>query len=160
ARAEAWFGPISLELITGLARDKDPRERLVALALMQRQIYQAGVEPIVFFPLARELVADPDNTCRWQALIVVSESIETHPGEVWRVVVEHAHSPDEDMRAGVACVVLEHLIDLQFDVMLPWLRAELLKGSETFAQTVDMCWFDHNEGLRYRTVQKLLRNSA
>ena len=92
--------------------------RLRALWLMRRQIEERGLRA-AYLKLARPLIADEDNDCRWQALIVVGEFIETQPEEVWRVVRKYGASPDEDMREAVACVLLEHLLEYHFKAYFP-----------------------------------------
>lgn len=161
ARAAACPGPISLESLTELAASADPRERRLALALMQREIYERDVPAIRFFPLARRLVGDPDNICRWQALFVVSECIESHPEDVWSVVLEYGDSPDEDMRDGLACVVFEHLLDEQFELVLPKVRAALPERSPEFCELVRWAsgWIE-KDAPRFRQVQQVLRTAA
>lgn len=157
-RAADWRGPVDIESLTALASHRDSRERLLALSLMASQIYDAGVPPAQFLPLARKLVADPDNDCRWQALFVVAESLGDHVDEVWDVVLEHGDTADKDMQAGVACVVLEHLLDEHFDELLPKLRVALREKSENFARTVEFASHWLGEGSpRHRRVQQAIR---
>ena len=160
-RAEAWPGPITFESVTELATHTDPRERRLALALMQREIYERDVPAFRFFPLARRLVGDPDNICRWQGLFVISECIESHPEDVWSAVLEYGDSPDEDMRSGVACVVFEHLLEQQFELVLPKLRAALPERSPDFCDTIRMAagWIE-KDAPRFRRVQQVLRTAA
>lgn len=158
-QAKAILGPVTLDQLTSMARDRDARQRLLALAIMRCKI-EKGASPNDYLSLARELVGDPDNSCRWQALIVVGEALETSPVEVWEVIREHGSSADPDMRMGVAKVLLEHLLEEHFEDYFPKVRDEALQGSAHFADTLRSCWFDDNEGPRYRRVQKLLRNAA
>ena len=159
-RAKAWPGPISLEGLTELAASADTRERRLALALMQREIYERDVPAFHFFPLARRLVGDPDNICRWQALFVVSECDDTHLAAVLEVCAEHADSADADMRAGIACVVLEHVLDRHFDEALPWLREQARGASANFEETIRLCSYAGHDGERGRRVEQVLRNAA
>jgi hypothetical protein len=158
-QAESAFGRVTLERIAALVSHADARQRLFGLALMRREIAR-GAPATDFLPLARDLVEDPDSDCRWQALIVIGESLAIQPEEVWRVVLTYGDSEDSDLRAGVATVLLEHLLEDWFDDYFPKLRGELLRGSARFAETVATCWFDGCDGPRYRRVQKLLRNAA
>jgi hypothetical protein len=158
-RAEAVFGPISIEQIERTANDADPRQRLLALALMRRQI-ERGDDPQFFLSTATKLVSDADNDCRWQALIVVGESIAANPHAVWEVIRQHAYSDDEDMRTGVATVLLEHLLEEHFDDYFPNVREEALRRSANFLETLEMCWFDGRGGPRYNRVKNLLRTAA
>jgi hypothetical protein len=147
-RAEAVFGPVTLEQIERSAEDADPRQRLLALALMRRQI-ERGDDPQIYLSTATRLVSDIDNDCRWQALIVVGELIAANPCAVWEVIRQHAYSDDEDMRTGVATVLLEHLLEEHFDDFFPRIREEALRRSANFLETLGMCWFDGRGGPRY-----------
>lgn len=76
---------------------------------MQWQIAVRGLRR-TYFDLARSLIDDCHNTCRWQAMIVIGEYIETDPARVWPIVEHYGQSDDEDMRAAVATVLLEHAL--------------------------------------------------
>src|SRR5688500_3812831 len=88
----------------------EAEERKAALWEMRRQI-EAGADAPSFFDLAYSLIEDVDNDCRWQAIIVVGECVEPHPEKVWPVIQEFGVSDDEDMRAAVATVLLEEMLD-------------------------------------------------
>lgn len=51
--------------------------RLTSLLTMRRQI-EHGRGTIGYMRLGRKMIDDKDNTCRWQALIVVGEFIGVH----------------------------------------------------------------------------------
>jgi hypothetical protein len=153
------FGPVDLDRIANLAGDGASRQRLLALALMRRQIMR-GIPPIDYLALARTLIEDPNNDCRWQALIVIGESVTDSPEKVWSIIRDYGASADQDLRSGVAVVLLEHLLQEHFEEYFPLVRAQVLRGSKRFAEMVGYCWFDGLQGSRYRRVQKLLRNTA
>ena len=92
-----------------------------------------------YLRLARRMIDDPNNNCRWQALIVVGEFIEDHPDETWRVVKRYAVHEDSDMRMGVACVLLEHLLELHRAGFYGKVRREAAAAA-LFAETLEMCW--------------------
>jgi hypothetical protein len=158
-RAEELVRSVGQDQLAALARQTEPLQRLLALALMRKQIAH-GAPASGYLLLAHPLVEDPDPDCRWQALIVIGESVTTHPEEVWRVVLAHGGSMDEDLRMGVATVLLEHLLEEHFEEYFPKVRAEVQRGSKLFAEMVRNCWFDGCSGVRYRQMQQLLRNAA
>jgi hypothetical protein len=121
-----------------MAAGRAPRDRLRALWLMRRQIEEGGLRA-AYLKLARPLIADEDNDCRWQALIVVGEFIETQPEKVWQVVRKYGASPDEDMRDAVACVLLEHLLEHHFKAYFPRVE-ELALANPLFGDTFERCW--------------------
>ena len=75
----------TVEKIATLARSRSAQRRLEALVRMRHQIRTGGPR-VGYLAVARRLVADPDNDCRWQALIVVGEFIDVKPSAVWQVV--------------------------------------------------------------------------
>ena len=88
---------------------------------------------------ARSLIGHPDNDVRWQALIAVGEWLRTSPDDVWAVALEHGQSDDEDMRAGVATVLLEHLLEYHFATYFPLVRERIEAGARRLADTLRMC---------------------
>lgn len=99
----------------------DPRSRLFGLALARKRI-EAGDDPSEYYEFARRLVADADNDCRWQAVIVVGELVDSDPEAVWDVVEQFGDSPDSDMRTAVATVLLEELLDRYVEEYFPCVR--------------------------------------
>ena len=92
------------------------------------------------FERARGLIGHPDNDVRWQALIAVGQWIWTEdPEGVWHVVLDHGESEDADMRAGVATVLLEHLLDHHFAAYFPRLQARIEAGAPRLKETLGMC---------------------
>ena len=158
-RAKEAFRPVTQSRLAALAADPDARQRLLALMLMRRRIDE-GAPAIDYLSLARPLVEDPDNDCRWQALIVVGENVDAHPEEVWRVVLAHGDSTDADMRMGVAVVLLDDLLARHFDEYLPKVRAELRRSSARFADMVKSCWVGSPDDPRTRRLRKHVRNAA
>jgi hypothetical protein len=140
--------------LANMATSSDPAQRLLALRRMREQIH-TGTSPTDFLSLARPLVADSDNDCRWQALIVVGESVEVAPEIVWDVICEFGGSADEDMRAGVATVLLEHLLEHHLDTYLPKLRQRIESGNALLADTLRQCSAFGQAVPRWKEVEEL-----
>jgi DNA-binding TFAR19-related protein (PDSD5 family) len=139
-----------------LAISKDALERLAAIRLMQTRAEQA--ESILpYLAAARRLIHDPDNTCRWQALILVSSGIEREPELVWEVIEAEGGVRDDDMRTGVATVLLEDLLEQHFEAYFPKVRARVLSGDELFTDTVSQCWL--SEPSHKKRIASLVRNA-
>jgi hypothetical protein len=130
----------TLEQLRQMASSPLPSERLQSLRLMRGQISK-GRPAADFLELAKPLIEDSDNDVRWQATIVVGESISSNPEAVWEIVLKYGASPDEDMRVAVACVLLEHLLDKDFTTYFSRLSERLKSGSDLFADTLAGCWF-------------------
>ena len=138
ARARSEGSSHSFQSIDRLSRSRKAVDRLFALSVIRDRIAQLGLQP-KYLRVARRMIADQDNDCRWQALIVVGEFIRSEPEAVWRVVRQYGSSMDQDMRTGVATVLLEHLFEVY-----PRYRAEaarvILKGNARLRDTFNMCW--------------------
>jgi len=140
--AMAWASkqdrPLAVEELQTALSSAEPDVRLRALAAMRRQI-ECGLGDSEFLRLASATIEDIDNACRWQAMIVVGEFIEDRPHDVWRIVEQYGCSPDQDMRAAVATVLLEHLIEHGGDEAHQKAQG-LAMRSELLANTLRMCW--------------------
>ncbi len=129
---------VPITQLRSMCASRSAQRRLMALLTMRRQVYRDR-GTIGYMHLARKMIDDSDNNCRWQALIVVGEFIETHPDDVWPLVEHYGQFGDEDMKAGVACVLLEHLLEHHRRRFRP--RAERLASkSPKFKRVLDMCW--------------------
>ncbi|MCK4293905.1 MAG: hypothetical protein KAY65_11960 [Planctomycetes bacterium] len=157
-RAERQRRCFSTDELSTLAASKESGDRLFALALMRKQIKQ-GDDPSDYFDLARSLVGDADNNCRWQALVLISELIDSTPENVWDVVAEHGDSQDADMRTAIACVLLEHLLDFDFETYFAKVRDEIHKGRYRLIDTLETCSFDRGDGLNYRKARSFVKNA-
>jgi hypothetical protein len=134
-------------------------ERLQALQIMREQI-EAGRQPGGYLEVARRLIGDADNTCRWQALIVVGEYVLANPEVVWQVICEHGVSEDEDMRNGVATVLLEHLLEYHFDLYFPRLKERIEAGALLLADTLARCWAFGQAVPRWVEVEALIEQAG
>jgi hypothetical protein len=142
-QAEALFDPVELGQLGALANHPDAQRRLLALALIRREIAR-GAPATDYLPLARTLVEDPDNGCRWQALIVIGEALRTSPEDVWSVIRAHGGSQDSDLRTGVATVLLKHLLKEHFkESSSATLRAEWMIRSSRDAVGSSMRFCRH-----------------
>ena len=140
-----------------LADSKRSADRLYGLCLARRRI-EEGESPDRYLEMASGLVEDPDNNCRWQAAIIVGESIESDPGAVWNVVERFGDSVDEDMRAAIATILLEHLLEHDFDTYLNKLKFEVDKGRHRFLDTLELCEYNLDDG-DARRVKNYLRRA-
>lgn len=119
-----------------MATSRNVNQRLLALMLMQQQAGQRKLQSYLDF--GRDMIDDLDNDCRWQALILVGKYIQTKPKVVWETVKKYGVSDDDDMRAGVASVLLEHLIEHHPSYRR--LSERIARKSKPFEDTLRMCW--------------------
>lgn len=125
--------------ISADARSSDPQQRLNALRQM-RSLIAEGKKPDWFFHIARELVGDSNNDCRWQACIVISEFLMEYPDELWAIALHYGTDDDEDMRDAIATVILEHLLEMHRSRYLP-LAHLAADANPLFADTLQRCWW-------------------
>jgi hypothetical protein len=156
--AERRAARSSPDEIFHLGKSKNTRDRLLALRLARRRM-ELGDPPRTYFQFARDLIRDPDKNCRWQAIIVIGESLETDPDAVWEVAREFGDDPDSDMRMAVATCLLEHLLDQNFDAYFPLVREEILNGRSRMIDTLSSCWFGERDGPNFKKMQAFVRNS-
>ncbi len=76
---------------------------------------------------------------RWQAIIEIGEFVETEPEVIWSFVLKWGKHSSQDLRAAIACCLLEHLLSYHFDLILPKAR-DAARSSARFADTLLMCW--------------------
>jgi streptomycin 6-kinase len=132
-----------------------PVDLLDELDAIQRAAGQ-GSRRTADFERARGLIAHESNDVRWQALIAIAEWIPTAPDAVWDVVAEFGESEDEDMRGGVATVLLEHLLEHHYDTILPRVRARLEQHAPQLADTLRVCFVFGLAKERRDEVERLL----
>jgi hypothetical protein len=89
--------------------------------------------------LPSEAAPDGEVDARWQAIIEVSEFIETEPDAVWTFVRKWGAHADEDLRTAIATCVLEHLLEQHFDSFIERVE-EAAREDSLFAHTVTGCW--------------------
>jgi hypothetical protein len=147
----------SMSVLSAQCRSRNAAVRLRALLKMRQQVVE-GL-PKGYFGLAKGLVADLDNDCRWQAIIVVGEYIRTDPASVWKVIERFGSSDDEDMRSAIGTVLLEHLLEMRFNSFFPKVKRKALQ-SRAFADTLSRCFPLGQANSRWKEVQRLFKQSS
>lgn len=154
-QALAWPRREPLAGIKAMLAGRSHPRHLLAFRLMLRQLRRG--QPAAYFDLARPFVDDGQRDCRWQALVVCGEFIATRPEDVWALAAEHGDAPDEDLRTGVATVLLEHLLELDFERYFPRVASAVRGGATGLAHTLRLCWGLATE--QHRHVALLLREA-
>ena len=83
---------------------------------------------------------DGERDDRWQALLRIEEFIPEHPEPIWEFTRKWGKHPQEDLRAAIAVLLLEHLLEHHFKLIYPRVCAEV-KASKRFADTLRCCWW-------------------
>ena len=132
-------------------------EKLAALKQMRSRVCDG--EPRRFFDLARREVVSSNNDIRWQSLIVIGEYIVSGKlnEEIWSVIVEHCGA-DDDMRAALATILLEHLLEHDFGHTVERIRDAMTEGSPQLLDTVRRCWRFGQPPGKWRDFQEMIRH--
>lgn len=110
--------------------------------------------------LPGEPVEDGEDP-RWQAIIKVGEHIESEPEAVWAFILRWGVFPQSDLRAAIACCLLEHLLEHHFSTYFSRVELHAL-ADPFFGDTFMRCSrFGHsdeadNADLFERLQQRLL----
>jgi hypothetical protein len=76
---------------------------------------------------------------RWQAIIEISQFVDTDPEPVWLFIARWGNHNQEDLRTAVATVLLEHLLEYHFDAYFPRVE-QLVLADKLFANMFCSCW--------------------
>lgn len=76
---------------------------------------------------------------RWQALIALAGHIEDSPIAVWEFARQWGKSEDEDLRAAIATLLLEHLLEYHFEALFAAVEVEVAT-SIPFADCFSRTW--------------------
>lgn len=131
------------------------RSKVISRSRVQRAIDKAeSLLPGVSVPVGE----DP----RWQAMLEISYFIESDPAAVWQFIRRWGTHPQADLRMGIACVLLEHLLEHHFDSYFPEVERAAMK-SKRFADIFTTCWKfgqseDPRNARRFDALVKRLRN--
>ena len=83
--------------------------------------------------------SDGQKDDRWQAIVDVANFIDTNPEEVWQFVRRWGNYPQEDLQDAIACCLLEHLLEVHFQLVFPRVEQAVRKDA-AFADTWCRCW--------------------
>lgn len=152
--AEALAGKLSIDALLEMGDSARPDDQAVAL-LAAQDLDAADPDRRRLLAMARSILRRGDPFPRWQALILAGNDVSEHPDDVWPFVEEFGDSDDDDLLAGVACVLLEHLLEEHFESTRRRLEMLARSGRRRFGKTIDMCWsFD---GDKEAGIRELLR---
>ncbi|NLY00166.1 MAG: hypothetical protein GXY83_29050 [Rhodopirellula sp.] len=130
-------------------------EKIAALKSMQGQI--ADGEPVDFFDLARRQVADKNTDVRWQALIVIGSYIPfgRRNEEIWNLIVEFC-GIDDDMQDALATVLLEHLLEHDFDRTVERIKTAIPVRSVPLLGLLERCWQFGQPEAKWRQLRQII----
>ena len=93
------------------------------------------------------MIPDRSAYVRWQALLMLGQHAERHPGAIWPSVLKWGTVRNRDIRRGVACCILEHVLEHHFDPYFDLALSHIACGHRRFAYTLANCWRFGEAGL-------------
>lgn len=131
------------------------KDRLVALHAMRRQIV-AG-RPRTYIDLAKALLLDRSENCRWQAAIVVGTFIEHHSERVWAVTEAYVRQGRPMAQDPVATVLVEHLLETDFPKYFTRLRRLASQNPAIVKDLLARCWAFGDAEKHWKEVESFLK---
>jgi hypothetical protein len=97
---------------------------------------------------------------RWQAIIAIGGHVEAEPEAVWSFIERWGGHPQQDLRAAVACCLLEHLLEYHFAAYLPRVERRALADPRFGAMFLICSRFGQTEepahSRRFESLQRRL----
>ena len=97
--------------------------------------------------MSDRMIPDRSTYVRWQALLMLGQHAERHPDKIWPSVLKWGTVQNRDIRRGVACCVLEHVLQHHFDPYFDLALSHIARGHRRFAYTLAYCWRFGQAGL-------------
>jgi len=131
------FNTAEKEALRALGGSDDPADQRRALAYLRTA---PDYNRAFIMETADVLIPRRSQHVRWGTLLLVGDFCEAHPDEVWPLVVRWGSVESKDIRIGIACCVLEHLLEHHFQAYFPKAQQILASGNRRFRLTLQTCW--------------------
>lgn len=130
-------------------------EKIAALKGMRTQIMNG--EPAHFFDLAKGHIGDCNREVRWQAIIVIGEYIPVgiRNEEIWNLVIQYS-GVDDDMQQALATVLLEHLLEYDYDCTIKRIATAASDWNTTLRDVLERCWRFGQSDTQWRRVEQII----
>ncbi len=127
------------ESLRRLAKSVDVKERRISLdylglGVFHKQNYKFMIE------MCDELIPDRSQYIRGQSLLLLGYFVKDQPELIWSRTVKWGSSRNSDIRGGIACYVLEHLLQYHFSKYFPKVKVLIEQGNNLLADTLSYCW--------------------
>ena len=135
----ACFTKEELGSLRRLARSQDVGKRRVCVEYLQSGELDLRNRRLIL-DLLDSLIGDRSQYVRWGSLGMVGQFVESYPEDVWPIAVRWGSVRSRDIRGGIACCVLEHLLEYHFSVYFPRVKEIIKNGEKRFAYTLACCY--------------------
>ena len=122
-----------------LAKSKNARDRRLCLDYLEcRQgVYH---NRRFIFDIADVLIPDISERVRWGTLTLLGDYAESNPAQLWPVVVKWNTPRSRDIRAGIACCILEHILSHHSSPYFQRAKRVIEDGNRRFGLTLAYCY--------------------
>lgn len=156
-QADQWVEAqpfIPIATLRAMCESKTTMDRVKALRRMHKQSNRRNAAS--YFAIAEALINNRSNMVRWQALIAIGYLIEYVPDDVWRIIREYGPPGDQDMRTALGVLLLEHLLDHDFDRYFPRVQRSIRRSDASMLDILSVSWTDAAHPERQERIRKLL----
>jgi hypothetical protein len=140
---------------------KECDKKLLALLTIRKRVENDFIPAPLYFDIAKQFLTDDDNDCKWQSFIIVGYFMETKPEECWEIITKLGDSNNEDTRAAVATVLLEHYFEKNpqlFDTRFREYTQVIKLGHKNLLETLSVCRSDWGGENNHIEVDRFLEN--
>lgn len=152
---------LDIEIIKSKLCSTDREERLCALLHIRHLINHDRIISDLF-ELAVRHIEDIDSDCRWQAIIIIGEFLNTRQEDIWKIIITFGSSDNGDIRTAIATVLLEHFFEENsnlFDIKFETISHEISKGNKNLINTLSICRFDLPDNSQIEQINKLINDN-
>jgi hypothetical protein len=128
-------GPVLRDKRAGHAATDEETAESAQLAVTDVWDAIKAAEEILPGRAAAEGESDP----RWQAIMNIEDFMQEDPDAIWPFILRWGVNDDEDLRAAIGVLLLEHLLEYHFVRFFPMVE-EAARKSPLFADTFLKCW--------------------
>lgn len=147
-----------LEVADILVPDRSNKVRWATLSLIGFNYAGEEVELIGVKGWPIPVVIDGEPTIIWPEGEPEEVWTARDPECIWQFVVRWGSHKSKDIRAGVACCILEVILGNQFDPYFQRCKDVIEGGNRRFAYTLSNCWFDMFRGPRWRKFTRYIES--
>lgn len=125
--------------LLGLARSRKAAER----RRCAEWVSVGSQEPrnlAILLAVADALILNSKPRLRWSVLGDLTRFAEDRPEDVWPLIVKWGCVHNPDIRMGIACCLLEHVLEYHFEEFFERAQQVIGSGNRRFAATLMYCY--------------------
>lgn len=119
-----------------LAKSKINRDNILCIEYLYCGLY---LNKILIAELA-DILIPRSSRVRWKILTLLGNYSEQYPNILWPIIIKWGQSNISDIRNGIACCVLEHVLQYHKSKYIKRINKIVIEGSWYMKDTLDRCW--------------------